>query len=76
MDPLTALGLVTTAVQLFMKIEPVAAQAITNFKPFAVALYEKITGKPIGDEERQTLEDNIDEMHKSFQQPIPPESEQ
>lgn len=75
MDPITALGLVSTAIQLFMKLEPVAAQAITNFKPYAIALYEKITGKPIGTEERQALEDSIDEMHNSFQRPIPPENE-
>lgn len=76
MDPLTAIGLVTTAVQLFMKLEPVAASAIKNFKPYAIALYEKLTGKPIGDEERATLEANIDEMHLSFQRPIPPEDQQ
>lgn len=76
MDPIKALELTSAAVSLLIKLEPVAAKAFTNFKGFAVALFEKYTGKPITDEERQALDDNIDRMHSEFQAPIPPVDQQ
>lgn len=75
MDPLTALNLVGTTIEVFTKLEPVVSKAITNFKPIAIALFEKYTGKEITPDQRQVLEDRIDEMHLNFQRPIPPETE-
>lgn len=75
MDPMTAIGLATTAVELFMKVEPVIAKGITDFKPFAIAFYEKITGKPITPEQREALETSIDDLHNEFQKPIPAEED-
>lgn len=76
MDPIAALGLASTAIEIFIKYEPVAAKLITNFKPVAIALFEKFTGKPITDNQRSVLEERIDDMHFNFQRPIPPVSDQ
>lgn len=75
MDPITALSLASSAIEIFVKYEPVVARAITDFKPVAVALFEKFTGKPITADQRSVLEDRIEEMHNNFQRPIPPENE-
>lgn len=76
MDPLAAIGLVTSAVEVAMKVYPVIVQGVENLKPFAVALYEKYTGEPITPEQRNELEAKIDDLHLQFQQPIPPEEDQ
>lgn len=76
MDPVAALSLVETAVTVFMKVEPIIAQGIEDFKPFAVALYEKFTGTTITDQQRADVEAKIDELHLEFQEAIPPEDQQ
>jgi len=76
MDAATAIGLVTTAIDVFTKVEPVLAQAITDLKPFAVALFEKFTGQNISDTDRADLEARIDDMHNQIQAPIPSDEDQ
>ena len=76
MDIATAISLVTTVVETFIKVEPVIASTITDQKPFATALFERLTGQQISDSDRLTIETSIDALHAEFQQPIPVDSDQ
>ena len=76
MDFAAALTIATTVVNTFIKLEPIAAQAISDFKPFVTGLIEKFTGQPVTEEQRTEIEAKIDDLHNRFQAPIPPESEQ
>jgi len=52
MDPVTALTTVVTVITELGKLEPVFVQAWDNAKPFAVALYQKLTGQTISAADR------------------------
>ena len=76
MDFAAALQLATQAITIFMKVEPVVAQAISDFKPFADALIQKLTGTPLTTDQRTEMEAHIDDLSEQFQAPIPPEDQQ
>lgn len=67
MDAITAIGMATTAVKLLIQLEPTVVQGFKDIKGYAIALAEKWTGKPLTEEHRSALEDQIDEMHNRFQ---------
>lgn len=72
MDPITALGLVKTAIE----VAPIVISGIQNLTTFGVAFYERLTGKPATAEERADIEAMIEKLHSEFQAPIPPEDQQ
>lgn len=76
MDAVTAIGLVITVVKTAIEVAPVVVQGIQDMKSFAVALFQKFTGKDITPEQRVELEAQIDNLHAQFQAPIPPEDQQ
>lgn len=76
MDPLTAIGLVTTVIKTAIEVAPVIIKGAGDLKVFGTALFEKFTGGKITPEQRAELEAKIEELHNEFQAPIPPESEQ
>lgn len=68
------LATVIAAVETLIKLEPVIVQAGTNLKPYAVALYQKLSGQDITDEQRTALETALDALYADFEQPLPPET--
>ena len=76
MDPLTAITLVTGAIETAIKVAPIAIEGIDNLKTFGVALYEKYTGKVATEEEKVAIWNRIEDLHNRFQAPIPAEEDQ
>lgn len=76
MDFTAALQIATQVISTFTQIEPVAVQAIEDFKPFADALIQKLMGTPLTADQRTALETQIDSLSAQFQAPIPPDDQQ
>lgn len=76
MDFTTALNLAIAAIDIIVKTAPVVKEVVTNFEPIVEALIQKFTGKPLTDDQRTQLREQIIKNHTRFQQPIPPEDQQ
>ncbi len=70
MQFLAALELAMAAISVIQKLEPIAAKAITNFKPIVSGIVEKFTGDKLTDEQRNIIDKRIIANHERFQQPI------
>lgn len=68
------LGTVLTTVELLSKWGPVVAQGVTDLEPFAVSLYNKLSGgKAPTEAEREAIRAKLTSLHEEFQQPMPDE---
>ena len=65
------LSTVLAVIDTLIKFEPVIVQTGTDLKPFAVALYQKLTGQDITDEQRTSLEAGVDALYAQFETPLP-----
>lgn len=66
------LGVVLMAVETLVKTYPYIKQGFTDLKPYAVALWEKLSGKEITPEDRTVLENGVDALFARLMQPLPP----
>lgn len=65
------LGTVITAISLLAKWEPIITSGIKDLEPFAMSLYNKLSGgKEPTVEERKAITDKLDELHYEFQAPL------
>ena len=72
MDLATALATVLTVIKTLAEVEPILVQGVNDLKPFAVALYEKLTGQTISDADLTALEAQVDALSAELQAPMPP----
>lgn len=68
-----ALTAVLAAIELLVRATPVIVQAGSDLKPFALALYQKLSGgQELTDTQRAVLLDAIDALYARLEQPLPP----
>lgn len=71
MDPTLVISMVLGAVNTFIKVEPQLAQTITDFKPFAMALYQQWTGQDPTAGQRATIAAGVDALFARLETPLP-----
>lgn len=63
---------VLTVIEALMKFTPVIVQAGADIKPFAVALYQQLSGQTITAAQRAELEAGVDALFARLEVPLPP----
>lgn len=73
MNAAQIISAIVGAIQTFREIEPVLAEGWNSVRPFAIALYQRLSGHDITEDELTALEASLDALHVDFQTPLPPE---
>lgn len=64
--------IVLSAVDTLAKLYPQLKQTGTDLMPFAEALYEKLTGQTVTDDQRTVMLAGIQALFDRLEQPLPP----
>lgn len=68
----TVVNIVLTAIDTFMKVEPQIAQTVTDFAPYATALYQQLAGQAPTDDQRAVMRAGIEALFARLETPLPP----
>lgn len=71
MDVSAIISVVLTAVNTFIKVEPQLAQTVGDLKPYALALYQELTGQAPTDDQRAAISAGIDALFARLEAPLP-----
>lgn len=69
---MSILTTVLTVIEMLVKAAPVVIQAGADLKPFAIALYQQLSGGQLTEAQRVDLEAKVDALFARLEEPLPP----